>query len=193
MRSVDLPPATNRGELINRDRSSVASSVAPKRKPPLRSPASPASILLRCYDRLHVRIRCRMCEVPLATFATLKASTQKALIQFLYTDLDLVFTFLGMAKAETGRDADHREVSFKNAQIALRSIQRLKNRIDDPGELQKISDRTNELEAAINAFPVTLNHPPQVPSSRGQNCVADARETRSEREQESTIRAGPNY
>jgi hypothetical protein len=93
-----------------------------------------------------------MHENPLDTFAALKASIQKTLMQFLETDLDVAFTFLGMAKVETGRAIDPRKVSFKNAQIALRSIQRLKDRIEDLGERQKISDRADELEAAINAF-----------------------------------------
>ena len=85
-------------------------------------------------------------------YAGLQARTQRALIEFLSVDLDLALTFLQTAKIEADSDFAHCAAAFNKARIALVSIRHFQGRIQDPAEWQKIHDRANELQAALNAF-----------------------------------------
>jgi hypothetical protein len=92
-----------------------------------------------------------MSDYP-ATLAALTARSQKSLIEFLEVDLDLAFTFLQTAVIEAGSDEEHCRSAFKKAQLALDSILRFQERIEDASQSKKIQGRTNELKLAIDAF-----------------------------------------
>jgi hypothetical protein len=85
-------------------------------------------------------------------FAALNARSQENLIEYLNLDLDLASAFLETARIETGSYAKHGKSAVEKARNALASIRKFQRHVEDPGELVKINDRANQLEAAINGF-----------------------------------------
>ena len=90
---------------------------------------------------------------PTNRLAQLESASQDALATFLVTDIDLAFTMLELAR--THRLAEHRERSLEHANTALHSIRHFEERITDPERRRKVHARTDELEAAINAFGIS--------------------------------------
>ena len=80
----------------------------------------------------------------------IRAKVQRTLVEVLWTDIDVAFTFLETARIT--REPAHAQRAVENAQIALQSIRHFNGRVTDPHEWQEIHRRANELENTINSF-----------------------------------------
>ncbi len=100
----------------------------------------------RCKDTLAASSRHGLIE----KFESLRAQSQKLLIELLTADVGIAFTFLEIAK--TTGDPDHSRSALGNARTALASIRHLGQRIDNAAEWQRIGARTNELEQALESY-----------------------------------------
>jgi hypothetical protein len=77
---------------------------------------------------------------------------QKALVDFLSSDLSLAFTMLHTAEIEAELDPVHCRRILTHIRTALDTIQNLVNRVDDPVASRRTRARTGELERALDAL-----------------------------------------
>ena len=80
-------------------------------------------------------------------FAELGETTQKRLIGFLQTDLDLGFTFVKMAQTREAGPA--RERLVQNARKVVEAVRRFEGRIADPKAWKAIKERADELQHVL--------------------------------------------
>jgi hypothetical protein len=79
-----------------------------------------------------------------------RARGQRALLEFLQTDLNLAFTML--QAVELASRPEHRHSALGHVGHALHTIRILQGRIEDPDWWNTIHDRAHELERALDSF-----------------------------------------
>ena len=82
-------------------------------------------------------------------FASLEQRSQKALIDFLSTDLDLCFTMLESARLSSRRE--HRERTLATVRAGLVTLRYLMDRVQNASTSSKLHARADELESAISS------------------------------------------
>jgi hypothetical protein len=80
------------------------------------------------------------------------ALAQGALIDFIYADLDLAFTWLRTADIDARDDPKDSELALAKVREALNAIRRLAGHIDSSLVRGEIDARADQLETAIGAF-----------------------------------------
>jgi hypothetical protein len=80
-------------------------------------------------------------------FATLELRTQDNLVGFLRAEMELAFTFCGMARST--EDLDHRARLLVNAQKALDAIRHFEERIADPSIREELLRQATMLEKRL--------------------------------------------
>jgi hypothetical protein len=113
----------------------------------------------------------------LTDLEALAERSQGLLIDFLFVDLDLAFTFLRTAKLKKSTDANHCEAALRKARAALDAVRHFQERITDESERHKIQARSDKLQADIDAFQECANRSisPSRSASRAASCQRSKR------------------
>ncbi len=90
-------------------------------------------------------------------FLALKERGQKALIEFLNLDIDLAFTFLETAKIGFEVNPADSATALDKVRAALVYIRQSQGHIEDSGEVLKIQERADQLEAALDKLSADLS------------------------------------
>jgi hypothetical protein len=77
------------------------------------------------------------------------ARSQALLLEFLWLDLELAFTFLDTARAT--RDEGHSRRAIENSRRALEAVRQLSARLEDLTAREEVRSRSNELEDTLLA------------------------------------------
>ena len=90
----------------------------------------------------------------------LKRNNQAALVDFLSTDMELAFALLDSSKAAAQqKHMDHARSALDKAREALAAIRRLSGHVQDPLALERIQERANRLEQAIESTATPAGEP----------------------------------
>ncbi|MEO8051813.1 MAG: hypothetical protein ABI833_15450 [Acidobacteriota bacterium] len=92
-----------------------------------------------------------MSELPPAV-DPLWARSQGALIDFIYADLDLAFTWLRTASIDVKDDPKGCELALSKTRAALSTARRFEKLITGTMAQREIHARADELEAALHSF-----------------------------------------
>lgn len=82
------------------------------------------------------------------------AKTQAVLLESLYADIDLAFTFLDTAKIDIMDHPDRARELLGKVRTALQSVRHLSSHIQDHNRRQEIHARANELETALHQMSI---------------------------------------
>jgi hypothetical protein len=84
-----------------------------------------------------------------------RAKSQKALLDFLQTDLDIAFTMLRMV--ELTSNPEHYHSALGEIRQTVHAIRNLQGRIENPELWKTIHNRANELERTLESLAKGMN------------------------------------